>query len=81
MTRILPLIALCLALQLPALPAAAQQGGLFAPRASVNDQVITNFEFEQRLRMLTLFGTQGDLEAETMKGLIDDRLRDRKSVV
>ena len=75
MTRILPLIALCLALQLPALPATAQQGGLFAPRASVNDQVITNFEFEQRLRMLTLFGTQGDLEAETMKGLIDDRLR------
>ena len=75
MTRFLPRIALCLALLLPALPAAAQQGGLFAPRASVNDQVITNFEVEQRLRMLTLFGTQGDLAAETIKGLIDDRLR------
>lgn len=75
MTRILPLIALCLCLLLPALPAPAEQGGLFAPRVSVNDQVITNFEFDQRLRMLTLFGTKGDVGAEALQGLIDDRLR------
>ncbi|MGQ0566993.1 MAG: peptidylprolyl isomerase [Gemmobacter sp.] len=75
MTRILPLIALCLALLVQALPAPAQQGGLFAPRVSINGKVVTNFEVEQRLRMLTLFGTQGDVEAEAMQGLIDDRLR------
>lgn len=75
MTRLMSLIALCLALVAPATPAPAQQGGLFAPRVSINDQVVTNFEFEQRLRMLTLFGTQGDIAAEALQGLIDDRLR------
>jgi peptidyl-prolyl cis-trans isomerase SurA len=73
MTRLLSLIALCLALA--GGPAAAQDGGLFAPRVAVNDQIITNFEYEQRLRMLTLFGTRGDIEAEALQGLIDDRLR------
>ncbi len=72
MTRFLLLFALTLAF---VAPAAAQQGGLFAPRLSVNDQVVTNFEFEQRVRMLTLFGTPGDIQAEARQALIDDRLR------
>jgi peptidyl-prolyl cis-trans isomerase SurA len=36
---------------------------------------VTNYEYDQRLSMLTLFGTQGDVEAEALQGLIDDRLR------
>jgi peptidyl-prolyl cis-trans isomerase SurA len=75
MTRFLSLTALCLALIAPALPAGAQQGGPFAPRVSVNDQVVTNYELDQRFRMLTLFGTRGDVQAEALQGLIDDRLR------
>jgi peptidyl-prolyl cis-trans isomerase SurA len=75
MTRFLSLIALCLAALWSAAPAPAQQGGPYSPRVSVNDQVVTNYEYDQRLRMLTLFGTQGDVEAEALQGLIDDRLR------
>ena len=75
MMRLLPLIALCLSLAASVLPAAAQQGGLFAPRVAVNGQVVTNYEFDQRLRMLTLFGTKGDVAGEALQGLIDDRLR------
>ena len=75
MMRLLPLITLCLALAASVLPARAQQGGLFAPRVTVNGQVVTNYEYDQRLRMLTLFGTKGDVAGEALQGLIDDRLR------
>lgn len=75
MTRILSaLILTAAAILTSALPGLAQ--GLFSPRIVVNERVVTNFEFEQRLRMLTLFGTAGNREAEALKGLIDDRLRE-----
>lgn len=75
MLRAVPLIALIATLMLPAMPAPAQQGGPFAPRLFVNDRAITNYEFDQRVRMLTLFRAPGDIDQEAQRGLIDDRLR------
>lgn len=53
-------------------PLAAQD---FSPRLIVNDRAISNWEYEQRLRMLTLFNAPGDLEAEAEKVLVDERLQ------
>ena len=55
-----------------ALPLAAQD---FAPRLLVNDRAITNWEFDQRVRMLTLFGAPGDIETEAQRVLVDERLQ------
>lgn len=55
--------------------AAAQQGGPFAARLYVDDRVITNYEFDQRVRMLTLFRAPGDIQEQAQSSLIDDRLR------
>lgn len=66
-------LVLVLALMLgAALPLAAQD---FSPRLIVNGRAISNWEYEQRLRMLTLFGAPGDLEAEAEKVLVDERLQ------
>lgn len=54
-------------------PAPAQ--GQFTPKVIVNDRAVTVYEYEQRLRMLTLFGAPGDMQEEALNGLIDDRLR------
>lgn len=56
------------------LSAIAQEGS-FAPRLYVNNRVISNFEVEQRTLFLSLLRAPGDLDAEAIKGLIDDRLR------
>lgn len=56
-------------------PVAAQQGGPYAARLYVNDRAITNYEFDQRVRMLTLFRAPGDIQDQARTGLIDDRLR------
>jgi len=61
------------ALFLGTLPLQAQN--LFAPRVFVNDRAITEFEVQQRMQMLRLFRTPGDLEAEATKALVEDRLR------
>ena len=47
------LCAICLSVCL-ALPVSAAAQGLFAPAITVNDQVITGYELDQRARMLTL---------------------------
>ncbi|NPD15842.1 peptidylprolyl isomerase [Xinfangfangia sp. D13-10-4-6] len=60
-------------LALSAPPAMAQN--LFAPRVYVNDQVITEFEVQQRARFMQVLNAPGDPEAEALKSLIDDRLR------
>jgi peptidyl-prolyl cis-trans isomerase SurA len=52
-----------------------QAQNLFAPRLYVNDSAITEFEVQQRLQMLKLFRTPGDLEEAAIKALIEDRLR------
>lgn len=54
-------------------PAAAQ--GLFQPVALVNDKGVTRFEVEQRMRLLQVLGTAGDLEQQALDGLINERLQ------
>ncbi|MCB2134397.1 MAG: peptidylprolyl isomerase [Rhodobacteraceae bacterium] len=56
------------------MPALAQSGP-YAPVMLVNERAVTEFELEQRIRFLTLLRVPGDPEAEAMKGLIEDRLR------
>ena len=69
--RLLPLL---LALTLgAAAPGAAQN--LFAPRAVVDDRVVTEFDVRQRVLFLELFNTPGDLRAEALERLIDERLQ------
>lgn len=65
---------LALFLMLAGIPAMAQDG-LFSPRIIVNGSAITEFEFEQRVLLLTLFRTPGDIEEEARTGLINDRLQ------
>ena len=69
-----------LALTLAAMPlfggtSALAQDGSFGPRLYVNDRAISNFEVQQRTLFLTLLRAPGDLDAEAIKGLIEDRLR------
>ena len=56
-------------------PAAAQDGGPFAPRLVINDRIITNWEVQQRTRFLQALRAPGDLEELALEGLIEDRLR------
>lgn len=69
-----------LALVLPAgvaMPAgvAVAQSGAFAPVKIVNERVITQYELQQRILFMQLLRQPGDIPAESIKGLIDDRLR------
>lgn len=56
------------------LTAAAQ--GLFSPAITINERAVTNYEIAQRIRLLEVFGTQGDLTETARQQLIDDVLRD-----
>lgn len=56
------------------IPASAQNTP-FAPRVMVNDKSITFYEYDQRLRFMTLLNAPGDLAKEAERTLIDDRLR------
>jgi peptidyl-prolyl cis-trans isomerase SurA len=56
-----------------ATPAAAQN--LFAPVASVNDSVVTEFEVQQRVRFLQILNASGATRAAAIESLIDERLR------
>ena len=58
---------------LSAQTAAAQN--LFAPAARVNDEVVTEFEVQQRQRFLQLLNAPGSDRDSALEGLIDDRLR------
>lgn len=59
-----------------ALPAMAQQNtNPYAPRVIVNDRAITNYEVGQRIALMRVLGTPGDLNEEALNALIDDRLR------
>ena len=64
-----------LALGLFAWPTSGVAQNLFSLVARVNDKAITKFEFDQRLLLLQVLGTPGDLEKETMKLLINERLQ------
>ena len=60
-------------LALAALPVTAQ--GMFSPAITVNDDVITNYELEQRTAFLTLLRAPGDPAELARDQLIEDRLR------
>ena len=49
--------------------------GPFSPIKIVNDQAITQFEFEQRMLFMQILRQPGDVEKAAMDTLIDDRLR------
>lgn len=54
-------------------PLSAQ--GLFSPVITVNDDVITKYELNQRVSMLGALGARGDLRDQAIDGLIGDRVR------
>ena len=49
--------------------------GLFAPVVTVNDTVVTRYEVEQRVALLRIFRTPGDLTTVAREQLIEDRLK------
>ncbi|MFY0633148.1 MAG: peptidylprolyl isomerase [Vannielia sp.] len=59
------------------LPASAQvsSADLFKPVVTINGKAVTNFEVQQRIVMMKLFRTPGDVESQALDALIDDRLR------
>jgi peptidyl-prolyl cis-trans isomerase SurA len=54
---------------------ARAQEGLFDPVITVNDEVITRYELDQRARMLAVLNAPGDPETVAREQLIEDRLR------
>ena len=58
-----------------AAPAQVASTELFAPVVMVNGKAVTNYELQQRILMMRLFRTPGDLEEAALEALIDDRLR------
>ena len=57
-------------------PAAAQNQ--FAPAITVNERVITQYELTQRIRLLEVFGTRGDIAQAARDALIADRLKQQE---
>ena len=57
-------------------PVAISAQSMFAPAITVNDDVITNFELDQRILFLTLLRAPGDPEELAREALIDERLRE-----
>ncbi len=49
--------------------------GLFSPAIRVNETVVTNFELEQRTRLMSLLRAPGDPAKLAREALIDDRLK------
>lgn len=62
-------VALALCLATPAL------SGPFSPVKIVNGLAITQYELDQRMKFMELLRQPGDLQAQAMAGLIDDRIR------
>ncbi|MFC3180274.1 peptidylprolyl isomerase [Cypionkella sinensis] len=54
---------------------AAAKAGPFTPVKIVNDQVITQFELDQRKLFMQILRQPGDLDKAAMDTLVDDRLR------
>ena len=52
-----------------------QAQGLFSPAIRVNNNVITNYEIEQRARFLQALRAPGNPETEARKQLIEDKLK------
>lgn len=70
--RVLLVLTAILIGSLPGVTAAQSQ---FSPAITVNDRVITNFELAQRIKLLELFRTPGNLPEVARTQLIEDRLK------
>lgn len=55
--------------------AASAQGGLFSPAITVNEQVVTGYELDQRIALLRALSAPGDPTALARRQLIDNRLQ------
>ena len=58
-----------------ALAGSASAQGLFQPVALVNDKAVTRYEVDQRVRLLEVLNTPGDLEKLALEKLIDERVQ------
>ncbi len=61
--------------------AAGTQGnaqGQLAPAITVDDRVITQYELNQRARLLQVFRTPGDVTEAAREALIEDRLKEKE---
>ena len=50
----------------------------FQPVVTINNAAVTQFELDQRMKMLEVFRTSGDLRAVALEALIEDRLKQRE---
>jgi len=64
-----------LILGLACAPFVAAAQGMFSPVVTVNDSAITRYEIDQRVALLGVFRTPGDLPRLALEQLIDDRLK------
>ena len=58
-----------------ALSAPAFAANPYAPAITVNDGVITNYDIEQRIKLLGALGAGGDLQALAVQQLTEDRVK------
>ncbi|TNC73371.1 peptidylprolyl isomerase [Rubellimicrobium roseum] len=58
-------------------PAAAQDG-LFSPVIVVNDRAVTGYEIAQRIRLLEIFNTPGNLDEVARTQLVEERLKQQE---
>ena len=52
--------------------------GAIAPVITINESAVTRYEINQRVALLDLFGTSGNLQQLAREGLIDDRLKQQE---
>lgn len=74
MRALISVIATTLALMTPTF-APSLAVAQFAPAITVNDSVVSEYEIEQRIAMLRVFRTPGNLEELAREQLIEDRLK------
>lgn len=66
------LTALCLTLAVPLSGLAANP---YAPVRTINGEVITDYDIDQRIRLLEALGAEGDLRSLALEQLTEDRLK------
>ena len=57
------------------LPTPATAQGMFSPVAKIDDQIVTGYEVEQRMLLLKVLNTPGDLREAALEKLIEERLQ------
>ncbi|MEM8579385.1 MAG: peptidylprolyl isomerase [Pseudomonadota bacterium] len=62
-----------------ALPGAALAQNLFAPVATIDEMVVTEYELQQRIRFLQILNAPGANRRDALDALINDRIRLRET--